>query len=134
MRDFFLLSYQSSPLSRPPFSVSSANHGSHRCSKVRADQDGDWPLLPGPVPVQGNGNGTKPRADPGADGGPVDAVERESDGNDVFPGSRIEIVNVDQRQHGEQGDVDGAEKGMENVGSSRSAKQNQETKHEDGHD
>lgn len=77
-------------------------------------------------PVQRDGNGAKPRTQPGAQSAAPDRVGGSSDSPHLFPNCAVYTVNVNQRCRGEKGHVSCTEHSLNIVCCERSAEQDEE--------
>lgn len=100
------------PLPSPPPSDQNASLPSNPPSNIRAHHNSDRPRLPRPIPIQRDGYRAEPRAYQRASRGAKDLVQRRGEGQDLKPVSGRQGAGVEEREEGEEGNVQGQECGV----------------------
>jgi hypothetical protein len=122
--DLFLLDLRNGP----PLAVkgTSKKLRAHKVSNISAGNNGDGPLLPLAIPVEGNRHGSEPRADHGAHEAAKGLVEGGRDADDGLEGNGVGAADVEDGVDGEDGDVRGAEERVGGVGEEWGAEEDEE--------
>lgn len=93
-----------------------SQHPPKHVARIYADQDCDGPLLPLAVPVQRDWHGAQPCTQEATQETTVALIEGGLEASQAQPGSRIDAVDHEQREGGENGQVCGGEEGVGGVG------------------
>lgn len=100
------------PFPPPPPADENTSLPSNPPPHIRAYRNSNRPRLPWPIPIQWDGNRTQPRSNKRASRGAEDLIQRRGEGQDLKPVSGRQGPGVEEREEGQEGDVQGQEGGV----------------------
>lgn len=103
------------PLPPPPPTDQDPSLPSNSPPHVRTHRNSNRPRLPRPIPIQGDGDRADPRTSKCTGRGAEDLVQRRREGYNLKPVSGGQGAGVEEWEEGEEGDVEGQERGVREV-------------------